>query len=115
MLMIIHRVTTSDRCSTGRDEGRLKTGATQRTGLVLLAVLIVLVLLSLIAYNYSDLMTEEYKASDNFHKAAQVRAFADSGIHYAIAVLSDPNALSGVLSDNPYDNPSVFRAHSVSV
>ena len=45
----------------------------RRQGVVLLAVLIVVVLLSLAAYNYSDLMTAQYKASDNYHKNAQAR------------------------------------------
>lgn len=99
----------------GVGPGKRGSGSPRRSGVVLLAVLIVLVLLSLVAYNYSDLMTEEYKGSDNFHKAAQVRAFADSGIHFALAALSDPDTVNGLLGGNPYDNPSVFRAHSVSV
>jgi len=86
----------------------------RRSGVVLLAVLIVLVLLSLAAYNYSDLMQSEYKASDNFHKNAQARAFADAGIHYAMAVLSTSDNVSSFLNNNPYSNSGVFQNHSVT-
>lgn len=85
----------------------------RRQGVVLLAVLIVVVLLSLAAYNYSDLMLAEYKASDNYHKNAQARAFADSGIHYAMAMLSNPDNIAGQLNDNPFDNALHFKDRSV--
>src|SRR2546423_6640746 len=85
----------------------------ERKGVVLLAVLVVLVLLSLAAYNYSDLMVAEYKASDHYHKQAQARAFADSGIHYAMAMLASPDNVASMLNNNPYDNASVFRNHAV--
>ncbi len=79
-----------------------------------MTVLIAVVLLSLAAYNYSDLMLSEYKASDNYHKIAQARAYADSGIHYAMAVLSSPDNLNSILNNNPYDNATVFQGHSIS-
>src|SRR4051794_15479076 len=85
-----------------------------RRGVVLLAVLIVIVLLSLAAYNYSDLMMAEYKASVNYHKNAQARAFADSGIHYAMAMLSTKDNITTLLNGNPYDNVDKFRNHAVS-
>ena len=93
--------------------GKRGDGAPRR-GVVLLAVLIVLVLLSLAAYNYSDLMLSEYKASDNFHKSAQARAFADSGIHYAMAVLSSQDNINNMLNGNPFNNSQVFANHAVS-
>lgn len=79
-----------------------------RPGVVLLMVLVVVVLLSLAAYQYYDLMVAEYKAADNYHKAAQVRAFAESGVHYAAAMLSAPDA-AALLNGNFYDNPEAFR------
>jgi type II secretory pathway component PulK len=85
-----------------------------RRGVVLLAVLVMIVLLSLAAFNYLDLMTAEYKASDNYHKTAQARAFADSGIHYAMAVLSNPDNVTNLLNGNPYDNAGVFKNHLVT-
>ena len=88
-------------------------GRDARPGVVLLTVLIAIVLMSLAAYNYSDLMLAEYRASDNYHKNAQARAYADSGIHYAMAVLSDPDSIGSILNGNPFDNPPVFQGHSV--
>src|SRR5947199_221652 len=86
-----------------------------RKGVVLLAVLVVVVLLSLAAYNYSDLMLAEYKASANYHKNAQARAFADSGIHYAMALLATPDNITTHLNDNPFDNSLMFKERPVQV
>ena len=47
-----------------------------RRAVVLLAVLIVVVLLSLAAYQYSDMMLSEYKASDAYTRSTQARAAA---------------------------------------
>lgn len=90
-----------------------RTTMRRRKGVVLLAVLIVLVLLSLAAYQYSDLMTAEFKASDNYHKAAQARSFADSGISYAAALLSNADNFTGTLNSNPFDNEESFKDVSV--
>lgn len=90
-------------------------GSPSRSGVVLLAVLVVIVLLELAALQYVDLMTSEYKASDNYHKTAQARAFADSGIHYAMAILSSPDNLIGLLNDNPYDNAQNFNNRPVTL
>ncbi len=76
---------------------------TQRRGMVLIAVLVVVVLLSLAAYQYSDLMLAEYRASVNAHKAVQARHFADSGIHYAAAVAAQRDG------SNLFDNASLFQ------
>ena len=80
----------------------------ERRGIVLLAVLVVVVLLSLAAYQYSDLMVSEYKAVVNAHRAAQARAFADSGIHYAAALIANPDNVA-TLGGNIFDNPDAFR------
>lgn len=80
----------------------------ERRGIVLLAVLVVVVLLSLAAYQYSDLMLSEYKAVVNAHRSAQARAYADSGIHYAAALISNPDNIA-TLGGNIYDNPDAFR------
>lgn len=87
----------------------LRSPQSERRGVVLLMVLVVLVLLTLAAYQYSDLMQAEYQAADNVHKFAQARAVADSGVHYAAALLANPDNLSGLLNDNPFDNPESFR------
>jgi len=78
-----------------------------RRGVVLLAVLVVVVLLSLAAYKYSDYMMSEYHAADSSIRAAQARAFADSGVIYTAASLADTT--NTTLSSNPYDNASTFQ------
>src|SRR5262245_43427051 len=84
-----------------------------RRGVVLLSVLIVVVLLSLAAYQYSDLMLSEYKAAVNAHDAVQARHFADSGVHYIAALLSSPDNRA-LVNDNLYDNPESFGAQQVA-
>jgi hypothetical protein len=85
------------------------THDTRRRAVVLLAVLVVVVLLSLAAYRYSDWMRAEYRAADSGLKAIQARALAESGVHYAAAMLAD----QGNTLTNPYDNASVFQAIEV--
>jgi type II secretory pathway component PulK len=84
----------------------------KRRGFVLLAVLFVLVVLSLAAYQFADLMTAEAHAADSYARSAQARAMAESGVHYTAAMLSDTNAYSGVLNSNPFSN-SVFQGYVV--
>lgn len=83
-------------------------GCRPRRGIVLLAVLVVIVLLSLATYQYSDLMVAEYKGVVNAQRAQQARAFADSGIHYAAALVSNAENLASV-NGNIWDNPDIFR------
>jgi type II secretory pathway component PulK len=86
---------------------------THRAGTVLLAVLIVVVLLSLAAYQYSELMTAEYRAADSSVRAAQAHSFAVSGVHYIAAALADTNTLTGTLNNNWYDNSDAFKGVQV--
>jgi type II secretory pathway component PulK len=92
-----------------------RASANQRQGYVLIAVLIVIVVLTLAAYRYSDMMMAEYKLSDRILKNAQAKALADSGIHYAIALLSDPNAYTTTLNGNPYNNTAAFQDVAVDL
>src|SRR6516165_6163284 len=92
-------------------EGR-KT-SNKRRGVVLVAVLIVVASLSLAGYHYSDLMMAESKASEYAHRSVQARAFAESGIHYAAAMLANPDNYNGTLGGNPWNNPGVFQGQSV--
>jgi type II secretory pathway component PulK len=84
-----------------------------RRGVVLIAVLIVTVLLSLAAYQYTDLMTAEYKASSNAVRYAQARAAAESGIIYVATLLADPN-MATMVNGNPFDNATVFQNQPVA-
>jgi type II secretory pathway component PulK len=71
-----------------------------RTGMVLYAVLIVVVLLSLAAYQYSELMSQEQTAAASSLRQVQARACADSGIHAVAAWLADPDITPDMLYDN---------------
>src|ERR1019366_2860258 len=85
------------------------TKAKPRRGIVLVAVLVVVVLLSLAGYQYSDLMLSEYRASESAHRAVQAQKFADSGIHYGAALLSNPDNFNNLLGGNPWNNPAMFQ------
>ncbi|WP_020475518.1 type II secretion system protein GspK [Zavarzinella formosa] len=87
-----------------------RTTNPRRGGFVIVAVLMVIAVLMLAAYQYSSLMDAEYLAADRMRKTNEARILADSGIHYACAMLADPDAFSGTLNSNPYDNPSVFQS-----
>ena len=80
-----------------------------RRGFVLLAVLVVVVLLTLAAYQFSELMLAEYKAADSYTRSAQAHALADSGVHYAAAILSNSDAFTKTLNGNPFDNAQAFQ------
>lgn len=84
-----------------------------RPGIVLIAVLAAVVLLSLAAYQYSELMIGEYQAADSAIRAAQARSIAVSGVHYAAAALSDTTTVANVLNNNLHDNESAFRGIEV--
>src|SRR5262245_22885330 len=86
------------------------TGPRPRKGVVLLAVLMVVVVLTLAAYQFSEFTLNEYKAADNTRRAAQARALAGSGVNYTAALLSNPDSLASILNGNPYDNPQAFQA-----
>jgi Type II secretion system (T2SS), protein K len=86
-----------------------------RRALVLVAVLIVVVLLSLAAYNYAELMTKEFKASDYAIRYAQAKASAEAGIHYAAALLAhELSGSSELLGGNFYDNSQYFQGIAVA-
>jgi type II secretory pathway component PulK len=85
---------------------------TKRRGVVLLAVLIVIVVLTLSAYLFSDAMLAEYRGTDSYARAAQARALAESGIDYAAALLSNPDTFANTLNSNPYSN-ALFQGIAV--
>src|ERR1700676_2079534 len=82
----------------------------RRRGVVLLAVLLIVVVLSLAAYQYSEWMTSEYQATNGFARLVQTRALADSGVHYTAAMLSNADGMTNTLNGNPYDNASAFQS-----
>lgn len=80
-------------------------GKESRHGSALIVVLIVIVMLSLGAYSFSELMVTESRAARLFEKDAQARLLADSGIELAAAVLGAPQDLT---LETLYHAPSLF-------
>jgi type II secretory pathway pseudopilin PulG len=83
-----------------------------RRGYVLIAVLVVIVVLSLVAYRFTDAMTSDYRASVRTADMAQARAAAASGVNYVAALLADPTTRADVLS-NSLNNPTLFQGIAV--
>lgn len=81
----------------------------RRDGYVIFAVLIVVVVLSLVAYRFAESMTGEYRAGVRAADGAQAKMAAVSGLHYAAAVLADRETFYNELNGNPFDNPDVFE------
>jgi hypothetical protein len=76
---------------------------------ILLAVLVVVVLLTLAAYQYSELVTAEYRAADSYERSGKAKAYAASGVHYVAAIVGNSNNFTSVLNSNPYDNSRPFK------
>jgi DNA uptake protein ComE-like DNA-binding protein len=90
-------------------KARPKQKLSARRGVVIVATLLIVVLLSLAAYQYADLMTAEAGVAESAHRAIQTRAFAESGIYYSAALLSNPNNFATLLNGNPYNNQQMFK------
>ena len=84
----------------------------QRGGYVLFAVLIVVVVLSLAAYRYSESMSTELQVSVRTSETTESKGHANSGLYYAIGMLSDPDMV-GTIAGNPYDNVDLFGGIAV--
>ena len=63
--------------------------AKPRRGIILLAVLVALVLLTLAGYQYGDLMLAEYRASDNAHAAALLAEVKGKGESFSLEKEAD--------------------------
>lgn len=83
-------------------------GRTLRRGMVLIIVLVVIVLLSLGAYTFSEYMVIATRATAFNGKAIQARALADSGIEFVSVILADRASLNSV---GLYHNPGMFQGH----
>ncbi|MGL4421406.1 MAG: general secretion pathway protein GspK [Gemmataceae bacterium] len=85
----------------------------QRAGYVLIAVLLVVVVLSLSAYRFAESMSSEYIATLRATENTQTKAYAVSGVHYAMGMLADPTTRTSTLGNNPYDNSNLFSNVSI--
>ena len=104
-------ISRTDRSSPKRRNGRL-TSRRRRPGYVLIAVLIVLVVLSLLAYRFTDSMTTEYRGAVRTGDMAKLRAAAVSGVNYTAASLADPSIYTQIGGNAILGNPSIFNNQS---
>src|SRR3954469_19978613 len=87
----------------------VRSTAARRGGFVIVAVLMVVTVLSLAAYQYSALMDAEFMAAERIRKTVEAKALADSGVHVAMAYVADKSAYEGKLNSNPFDNTACFQ------
>lgn len=69
-------------------------------------VLVVIILLTLGAYTFSELMITEYQASDSYLRQVQSKIWAESGVDY-VSLLLTPDG--GGFDSDLYDDPSLFH------
>ncbi|NOX57029.1 MAG: general secretion pathway protein GspK [Planctomycetes bacterium] len=79
-----------------------------RRGSVLLAVLVIVAMLSLGAYTFSEIMVTEAEGTAMFGRAVQARLFADSAIDLVLAVLA-----TGATDVDLYHDPEQFQHYLV--
>ena len=82
-------------------------------GLVLLVVLVVVAMLALGAYGFVQLMNIEARGAQSYGRLVQAREAADSGVHYAAAILLDQK-VNGVLGTDVYDASTMFHGQVVT-
>ncbi len=85
---------------------------TRRRGMVLIIVLIVVALLSLGAYSFSDLMLTHHEAAQLSGTQLQTRLLVDSGVDFAKAFLAQDKA-TRTDAGGIFENPDMFRARTV--
>lgn len=77
-----------------------------RRGTVLILVLVVVAMLTLGAYTFSEIMVTEAEATAMYGRQAESRSFAGSGIEHAAAVLGYPESDDDI---NVFHNPGRFQ------
>ncbi|MGZ0164952.1 MAG: general secretion pathway protein GspK [Planctomycetales bacterium] len=77
-----------------------------RRGSVLILVMVVIAMLTLGAYSFSEIMISESEATAMYGRQAESRSFAESGIELAAAVIAVPESEEDA---SLYHNPNRFR------
>lgn len=93
-----------------KPQARLKTSVQVRRGSVLLIVLVIVALLTLAAYNYSQMMKTENEATTMYGSDIQAREAADSGVEYVATLLG--NRTDPAL-ENLQHNTALFMGKTV--
>jgi type II secretory pathway component PulK len=87
----------------------LRTPPAPRRGVVLIAVLLIIVVLSLAAYQYGEWISAENRAAVGYTRSVQTRALANSGVNYTVAMISNSDTMTNTLNGNPFDNAQAFQ------
>jgi len=66
--------------------------ASSRAGSALLVVLVIVAMLTLAAYTYSEMMLSEYEAAIRTGRIAETRMYAESGVEYALSLAALKNS-----------------------
>src|SRR5687768_7847752 len=90
----------------------LRVGVRTRRGIVLIIVLIVVAMLSLGAYSFTDLMLAHREAAQLAGRQAQTRALVDSGVETVKMFLIQPRD-ARTEAGGFFDNPDLFRGVTV--
>src|SRR4051794_18938833 len=93
------------------DNQKVAAPAAVRWGSVLLVVVVVIALLVLAAYNFTEVMTTELEAATMYTAEIQARATADSGVEFVATVLGNRK---GAVAENLIHNPQYFMGQLVS-
>lgn len=97
-----------------RIAGSRLSNSPPRSGLVLYIVLILLALLSLAAYQFSESMLVEVESSRHFGRLAQLRACADSGAEYAAAQIDTLEPLQLHVDENRFRDRMLINSATAS-
>jgi uncharacterized membrane protein YgcG len=93
-----------------KQQAKPKLSEKVRRGSVLLIVLVIVALLTLAAYNYTQMMMTENEATTMYGSDIQAREAADSGVEYVATILD--NRTDPAL-ENLQHNPSLFMGKTV--
>lgn len=85
-----------------------------RRGMVLVLVLIVIAMLSLAGYSFSEMMFIERKGARLAGRQLQVRSIVESGAEAVLSYLDQPEEVQETLG-NHWNDPALWQAVSISV
>jgi type II secretory pathway component PulK len=86
---------------------------TRRRSVILIVVLVVVAILALSGYTFSELMLTHYEATIYAGRQVQTRALVNSGVDSARWFLTQPKDLQ-TDAGGVYDNPAMFQAQLVA-